>query len=167
MRKRCNRKRQFTPQYDIVRKTIVCANMEDLNEADQRDICLPAFLALDELLMGKLTSELFVTLNEFNCMTWAMGRQVAINRASEETGEIALMAKEKAEKAAEALATIGERWAGIHRFVTSGDEIIAIRQSFNFGRQLLGVVPTGMVMRAMIDAEKMVRDSLRKTRKSI
>jgi len=104
-------------------------------------------------------------LNESNCMTWQLGRQLAIHRGSAETGDLALMVKQRTEAAAEALAVIGERWRERGTFTALAAELEAIRQSVDLCRQLLAVMPKGMALTAMIDAEAMTMASMAQARK--
>lgn len=118
-------------------------------------------MALDKLRAGKCTQDDYITINEYNVMLWTLGRQVAINRASEETGEVALLAKDASEKVAECLLAIGNRSIERGRFVATGDELNAIRESFDLADQFIKSIPKGLVLQAMMEAEGMVTKQLR------
>lgn len=160
MRKKC--KRKIRPQSNallVYNRTILMARRDEISEDDCRDIVLPAFLALEDLRTGHLPADKFITLNEFNCMTWALGRQAAKNGVSRETGDIALEAKKISEDAAEALAVIGERFNERERFIATGDELNAVRLSILLCEQLVHAMPTGLVLQAMREAEELVKSA--------
>lgn len=158
-RKKCHRKHWATGSAGVfaINKAIQRNNRSPLAEDFQRDIMLPAFAALEDLRVGKLTTATFVVLNEFNCMTWQMGRQVAIYRANDSTGDVAMIAKEHTEKAAEAFSAIGIRWQERGTFVPKAEELQAIRASFDLCTQLVALLPGGMILEAQLEGEKMVR----------
>ena len=161
LRKHCKRKHFKTgpAAVNVLNRTIFTVSRADLSEANQRDILLPAFLALDDLRAGKLSPGHFVTLNESNCMTWQLGRQLAIHRVSAETGDLALVVKQRTEIAADALAEIGERFRTRGSFTPTGDELESIRLSLDLCRQLLATMPAGSVFKAMDDADEMVNET--------
>jgi len=166
-RKQCKRKHYATGSagVSIIHQTIFKASTADVATNEQTDILLPAYMALDNLRAGMLDSTRFIVLNESNCMTWQLGRQLAIHRGSAETGDLALMVKQRTEAAAEALAVIGERWRERGTFTALAAELEAIRQSVDLCRQLLAVMPKGMALTAMIDAEAMTMASMAQARK--
>lgn len=147
---------------EIINRTVLGNSREILSESNQRDILLPAYLALDDLRAGRLGADHFVTLNESNCTTWQLGRQLAIHRGSVETGELAMAVKRQAEAAADALAEIGSRFSSIGNFTPRADELDAVRGSIDTYRQLLATMPSGCVFRAIDDAGEMVGGALAK-----
>lgn len=161
-RKQCKRRHYRTGSDTYFRQlgTIYRHSVDMPTDDQQRDVLLPGYVALDELRAGRLDASQFVTLNEVNCMTWQMGRQVAIHRANADTGYVALQAKDTTEAAAEALSSIGIRWRDRGRFVATGDELEAIRVSFDMCSQLIALLPSGMVLQALMDAESMVRGTV-------
>lgn len=158
MRKPCKRRR-WTPDAGSINRAIYTSVQTGVTAPMQRDVLMPAFVAIDELRLGALTGTQFITLNEANCMVWQMGRQIAKHRANTESGELALAIKEKTETAAESLAAIGERKVSRGNFVATAAELDAIRLSLDLCAQLLALLPSGIALRAMIDAEKMVTES--------
>jgi len=161
-RKSCKRKHWHTGAagFHVINTAIETCCQADVKEEHQRDILLPAYLELESLRTGQMNSDGFFTLNEFNCMTWEMGRQVAKYRANEETGGVALLAKQRTEAAAEKLQALGDRYNWSGKFVAKADELEAIRESFDLCKELIAVLPSGMVLTAMKDAEKLLVDTV-------
>lgn len=161
MKKKCKRKHWKTgaAAANVIKETIHLCDQSDVQEDHQRDVMMPAYMALEALRTGELDSDGFITLNEFNLMTWEMGRQVAIHRANEESGETALLVKERTERVSEYLADLGIRWTNLGRFTARAEELDALRQCFQLCSALMALLPSGLVLQAMKDAKQGVIDA--------
>jgi len=95
-------------------------------------------------------------------MIWQLGYQVLAHSGGGATDSLAMVAKARSEAAADVLADIGVRFNDRGSFVPKGDELEALRQTFDLCRGLLAVMPTGMVSTAIDNAHEMVDEFFRK-----
>jgi hypothetical protein len=161
MKKQCKRKR-WAKDTEAANRALNRHDQSDMTEAAQQKLLLSAYTLLDTLRDGTMVRAQFIRLNTINCIAWQLSKQVVENSSSDECERIALLVKERAEKAGEALADLGWRWRdhGCQRFVATGDELNALRASVQAYEEVLGVLPCGLVFAATQDATKMVGNHL-------
>lgn len=155
MRKVTRRKHQPASTHALYR-TLDRANTRQTSRSQQIDLELAAESVRSKFTDGTATADTFVDLNHINILTWQMGRQIAIHRKNEETGDIALLLKDVSERCADVLIDVGHRSNRTGKFGLTGDELKAIDEMLDLHRQAIGVLTQGMLTVAMIDAEGMV-----------
>lgn len=141
-------------------KTVIASNMVSEQEQDiHTRVVLPAYAALENLAKGLLDVHGLITLSEVNATTFCLAAKM------HEQGTDAVKQAMKVHEpttltAANALEGIGNRYAENGKFGATGDELGALRKSIVALDELLLMAPKGIALRALIQAQKMVDESL-------
>lgn len=159
MKKRTKKYTPRGPSWQAI-KTVIASNMVTEQESNiHADLVLPAYAMLENLTHGTLDTDGFVKLSEMNAACFCLAAQIHEHgtdkvKAFIKTYEPITVA------AANALHMIGERYAGKGKFGATGDELSALRKAIAALDDLLLMAPKGIALRALIQAQKMVDESL-------
>lgn len=132
------------------------------NEDDADELTISPFSNVDRLSTGTLNDDGFINLNEANVAAFCIAARIHQLAANQETKDLIGQAQPYFEAAADALASIGHRKLERGRYVCKGEELNAIRESIRLYREVIMVSEKGLIMKALIDAKKMVDDKLQK-----
>lgn len=129
------------------------------DESTQFNVILPAYAALEALEKGFLDMDGFINLNEMNATAYCLALHIHKN-GSEAVKADMLSREHIPTEAAEALNGVATRYNEKGKFGATGEEIKAIRKAIVMLDELLMAAPKGVSLKAMMQAAKMVDESL-------
>lgn len=130
------------------------------SEEDADELTLSPLINIERLSTGTLNDEGFIDLNEANVYAFCIGAKIHQHAANDATREIIAQAQPIFEEAAEALGEIGHRKMKIGRYVATGDQLNAIRESIRLYREVILVSEKGLIVQALIRAKELVDQKL-------
>jgi len=102
----------------------------------------------------------FIRLNEMNLFGFCLAKRLH-QYGTDSTKESVKPSQEVFEKAAEALADIGNRFNEKQVYRATGNELKLVRESFTWLESLINVATQGHTLSALIEAKRMIEESLR------
>ena len=134
-------------------------DMTMATEQDADEMTVSPLMNIERLATGTLNNDGFIDLNEANIAGFCIAGRIH-RHANAASKAIILQAEPIFITAANALAEIGTRKIKRGKYIATGDELQAIRDSMQTYRQVILIAEKGHVMTGLIRAKELVDQKL-------
>lgn len=157
MRKRGKTRRAFSRDagWQAIKRTLVGGMYEQHAESSQQDLLLPAYGSVLSLSRGTLDVDGYFLLNEMNAAGFCL-MEILYKQGSDAVKADVLLRAEIPSKAADALASIGERYNRTGKLGATGAELQAVRAAVTNLDELVRSAPVGVLVQALQRAADMI-----------
>ncbi len=146
-----------------IQAALFSASAQETTEDDQNVLVLPVYAAITKFTNGVAETDDFVRLVEMNTFGFQLGKLIH-DAGDETTRHVVLPSRDVFEATSDALTALGDRNGKTGRLVFTGNELQQVRSMAHWVEQLCQVASRGMILQALIAAEKLVKSELTKER---